>query len=49
RWIFANGHEAQIVIEDWRQEYNHRRPHSSLGYLPPAAFAEQARLSPHLV
>ena len=43
RWIFLNGHEAQIVIEDWRQEYNHRRPHSSLGYLPPAAFAEQAR------
>ena len=43
RWVFANGHEAQIIIEDWRQEYNHRRPHSSLGYLAPAAFAEQAR------
>lgn len=49
RWIFVNGHEAQVVIEDWRQEYNHRRPHSSLGYLPPAAFAEQARLSLNLV
>lgn len=48
RWIFANGHEAQIVVEEWRQEYNHRRPHSSLGYLPPAAFAEQLRLSLHL-
>jgi transposase InsO family protein len=45
RWIFANGHEAQIVIEQWRQEYNQRRPHSSLGYQTPAAFAEQARLS----
>ena len=49
RWIFLNGHEAQIVIEDWRQEYNHHRPHSSLGYLPPAAFAEQVRLSLNLV
>lgn len=49
RWVFASGQEAQIVIEQWRQEYNHRRPHSSLGYLPPAAFAEQARLSLQLV
>jgi putative transposase len=49
RWIFANGQEAQSVIEQWRQEYNQRRPHSSLGYLTPAAFAEQARLSLHLV
>lgn len=48
RWLFTDGHEAQIVIEQWRQEYNHRRPHSSLGYLAPAAFAEQARLSLHL-
>jgi transposase InsO family protein len=49
RWIFANGQEAQRVIEHWRQEYNQRRPHSSLGYLTPAAFAEQARLSLDLV
>jgi putative transposase len=45
RWVFTSGHEAQMVIEQWRQEYNLRRPHSSLGYLSPAAFAEQARLS----
>jgi putative transposase len=49
RWIFANGQEAQSVIEPWRQEYNHHRPHSSLGYLTPASFAEQARLSLELV
>lgn len=49
RWVFINGHEAQIVIEQWRQEYNHHRPHSSLGYLPPAAFAEQVRISLPLV
>ena len=28
--------EAKILIERWRQEYNHVRPHSALGYLPPA-------------
>lgn len=45
RWVFTSGQEAQQVIEDWRLEYNQRRPHSSLGYLPPTAFAQQARLS----
>ncbi len=28
--------EAQILIERWRQHYNTIRPHSSLGYKPPA-------------
>jgi putative transposase len=28
--------EAQILIEAWRHEYNHIRPHSSLNYRPPA-------------
>jgi putative transposase len=28
--------EAQIVIEQWRKHYNTVRPHSSLGYRPPA-------------
>jgi len=25
-----------VIIERWRQEYNAVRPHSSLGYRPPA-------------
>jgi putative transposase len=33
---FYNLKEAQTLIESWRQEYNHIRPHSSLGYRPPA-------------
>jgi len=33
--------EAQILIEQWRREYNTFRPHSSLGYLPPAPEAIQ--------
>ena len=28
--------EAQTITEDWRHHYNHIRPHSSLGYKPPA-------------
>ena len=28
--------EGQVLIEEWRREYNHVRPHSSLGYRPPA-------------
>jgi putative transposase len=40
---FSNLREAKILIEQWRWEYNHRRPHSSLGYRTPAEFGEQAR------
>ena len=28
--------EAKILIERWRREYNTIRPHSALGYRPPA-------------
>ena len=28
--------EAQIIIEEWRKHYNTKRPHSGLGYRPPA-------------
>jgi transposase InsO family protein len=34
--IFYTLLEAQVVIEQWRREYNQIRPHSSLGYRPPA-------------
>ena len=36
REIFTTVKEAMVLIEQWRQEYNHIRPHSSLGYVPPA-------------
>jgi putative transposase len=36
---FRNLFEARSKIEAWRREYNHERPHSSLNYLTPAAFA----------
>src|SRR5664279_1398370 len=34
--MFYTLKEAQIVIENWRHHYNTVRPHSSLGYRPPA-------------
>ena len=34
--VFDTLLEAKVLIERWRREYNHVRPHSSLGYRPPA-------------
>jgi transposase InsO family protein len=34
--IFYTLKEAQIIIEQWRRHYNTMRPHSALGYRPPA-------------
>jgi transposase InsO family protein len=39
REVFHSVKEAKVVVENWRLEYNHHRPHSSLGYMTPAAFA----------
>lgn len=36
REIFYSLLEAKVLIERWRIEYNTIRPHSSLGYRPPA-------------
>jgi putative transposase len=41
---FRDLREAKFLIETWRQFYNHQRPHSALGYLPPAVFASQSRI-----
>lgn len=35
--------DAQAKIEAWRDDYNQRRPHSSLGHLTPSEFATQGR------
>ncbi len=36
REIFYTLQEAQVLVEQWRQIYNQVRPHSALGYRPPA-------------
>lgn len=40
--IFTTMTEAKIIIEQWRREYNEIRPHSALGYRPPAPEAKMA-------
>jgi len=40
---FASIKDAKQKIELWRQDYNHHRPHSSLGHLTPNEFAMQGR------
>lgn len=37
--LFSCLTEAQVLIEDWRRDYNHHRPHSALGMQAPAPFA----------
>ena len=38
--VFGSVREAKVLAKEWRQEYNHVRPHSSLGYRTPAEFGE---------
>ena len=42
RHWFRTLSEARVEIDAWRHQYNHVRPHSSLNYLPPVVFAQQA-------
>ena len=39
--IFDTLQEAKVLIESWRKEYNQVRPHSALGYRPPAPESSQ--------
>lgn len=40
---FLSMADARVRIEAWREDYNHYRPHTSLGNLTPAEFADQLR------
>jgi transposase InsO family protein len=42
REIFYTLEEARVLIEAWRKDYNEIRPHSALGYRPPAPEAIRA-------
>lgn len=43
--LFSSLAQARIVLAAWRADYNASRPHSALGNIPPAAFAEKMRLA----
>ncbi len=40
---FLSMADARVRIDAWREDYNHHRPHTSLGNLTPAEFADQLR------
>jgi putative transposase len=44
--VFNTLREAQVLIEEWRRHYNRVRPHSSLGYRPPAPETVPSARSP---
>jgi putative transposase len=44
---FSSRAEARVCIEQWRREYNEVRPHSSIAYLTPAAFARHNPSTPN--
>ena len=40
--LFASLSHARAVLTAWKHDYNHHRPHSAHGGLPPVEFAEKA-------
>ena len=40
-YSFESIAHAQAVINAWRDDYNHHRPHGALGHLTPSEYAEQ--------
>jgi len=43
-WFLGIG-DARQIVETWRQDYNHARPHSALGYQTPVEFAQGALMA----
>jgi transposase InsO family protein len=43
--VFENLAAARKLTVAWKEDYNHHRPHSSLGYLPPVEFAARCTAS----
>ena len=41
--LFSSYMQAQHIIETWRNDYNHNRPHTSLNGLTPIQFANRCR------
>jgi putative transposase len=40
--LFSSLHQARVELATWKNDYNHHRPHSGLGWLTPSEFAKTA-------
>ena len=40
--LFTTLHQARVELTNWKNDYNHHRPHSGLGWLTPSEFAKTA-------
>ncbi len=40
-YVFSHLNEVRQITENWMQEYNHERPHASLGYLSPSQYLQK--------
>lgn len=45
REVFETLSSARRQTQTWNEDYNHHRPHSSLGYVPPSEFAARCAAS----
>lgn len=43
---FASLEHARATLAAWQDDYNHRRPHGSLGHLTPSEFANRGQIKP---
>lgn len=43
---FVTLHDAQQKLQAWQDDYNHQRPHGSLGHLTPSEFARTRSVQP---
>ena len=46
--LFSSYTQAQHIIETWRSDYNHNRPHTSLKGLTPVEFANRSKTDQNL-
>jgi len=37
-FLFYSPEDVRVLAEQWRHDYNHERPHESLGNIPPAKY-----------
>lgn len=45
-WLFASLTEARAITADWLTTYNTKRPHDSLGGVPPLTFLPRSTTVP---